>query len=55
MLRDIVTHAWGAQGRKWGVRVNCISAGPLASRAARGLGAAADGEGPQQHLSTLQF
>ncbi len=25
-------------GRKWGVRVNCISAGPLASRAAKAIG-----------------
>lgn len=25
-------------GRKWGLRVNCISAGPLASRAARAIG-----------------
>ncbi|MGD0679154.1 MAG: enoyl-[acyl-carrier-protein] reductase [Polyangiaceae bacterium] len=35
--------AWEA-GRKWGHRVNCISAGPLASRAASAIGAAA-GEG----------
>jgi enoyl-[acyl-carrier protein] reductase I len=37
--------AWEA-GRKWGHRVNCISAGPLASRAASAIGrnaAAADG------------
>merc|ERR1712216_211386 len=25
-------------GRRWGIRVNCISAGPLASRAARAIG-----------------
>jgi enoyl-[acyl-carrier protein] reductase I len=31
--------AWEA-GRKWGHRVNCISAGPLASRAASAIGAA---------------
>jgi enoyl-[acyl-carrier protein] reductase I len=30
--------AWEA-GRKWGLRVNCISAGPLASRAASAIGA----------------
>jgi enoyl-[acyl-carrier protein] reductase I len=35
--------AWEA-GRKWGHRVNCISAGPLASRAASAIGAA-PGEG----------
>jgi enoyl-[acyl-carrier protein] reductase I len=29
--------AWEA-GRKWGLRVNCISAGPLASRAASAIG-----------------
>src|SRR5262249_17933771 len=29
--------AWEA-GRKWGHRVNCISAGPLASRAASAIG-----------------
>jgi enoyl-[acyl-carrier protein] reductase I len=39
--------AWEA-GRKWGHRVNCISAGPLASRAASAIGKdapAAGGEG----------
>ena len=38
--------AWEA-GRKWGHRVNCISAGPLASRAASAIGkeAAAPAEG----------
>jgi enoyl-[acyl-carrier protein] reductase I len=30
--------AWEA-GRKWGIRVNVISAGPLRSRAARAIGA----------------
>jgi enoyl-[acyl-carrier protein] reductase I len=34
---DTRTLAWEA-GRKWGVRVNAISAGPLASRAARAIG-----------------
>jgi enoyl-[acyl-carrier protein] reductase I len=29
--------AWEA-GRKWGIRVNCVSAGPLASRAASAIG-----------------
>src|SRR5581483_2916127 len=29
--------AWEA-GRKWGLRVNCVSAGPLASRAASAIG-----------------
>lgn len=32
-------------GRRWGHRVNCISAGPLASRAASAIGKAAEGEG----------
>jgi enoyl-[acyl-carrier protein] reductase I len=36
--------AWEA-GRKWGHRVNCISAGPLASRAASAIGREAPGEG----------
>jgi enoyl-[acyl-carrier protein] reductase I len=35
---DTRTLAWEA-GRKWGVRVNVISAGPLRSRAARAIGA----------------
>ena len=35
--------AWEA-GRKWGHRVNCISAGPLASRAASAIGRDAPGE-----------
>jgi enoyl-[acyl-carrier protein] reductase I len=35
--------AWEA-GRKWGLRVNCISAGPLASRAASAIGRE-EGEG----------
>ncbi|HEY4014408.1 MAG TPA: enoyl-[acyl-carrier-protein] reductase [Polyangiaceae bacterium] len=34
--------AWEA-GRKWGHRVNCISAGPLASRAASAIGRSAEG------------
>jgi enoyl-[acyl-carrier protein] reductase I len=34
--------AWEA-GRKWGHRVNCISAGPLASRAASAIGRPAPG------------
>jgi enoyl-[acyl-carrier protein] reductase I len=34
--------AWEA-GRKWGHRVNCISAGPLASRAASAIGAGPGG------------
>lgn len=34
--------AWEA-GRKWGVRVNCVSAGPLASRAASAIGREAPG------------
>src|SRR5579883_1314190 len=36
--------AWEA-GRRWGVRVNCVSAGPLASRAASAIGREASGEG----------
>jgi enoyl-[acyl-carrier protein] reductase I len=36
--------AWEA-GRKWGHRVNCISAGPHASRAAAAIGRDAAGEG----------
>lgn len=36
--------AWEA-GRKWGHRVNCISAGPLASRAASAIGRPAPGAG----------
>ncbi len=37
--------AWEA-GRKWGLRVNCVSAGPLASRAASAIGRdAAPGDG----------
>jgi enoyl-[acyl-carrier protein] reductase I len=35
--------AWEA-GRKWGHRVNCISAGPLASRAATAIGKEAPGD-----------
>jgi enoyl-[acyl-carrier protein] reductase I len=35
--------AWEA-GRKWGHRVNCISAGPLASRAASAIGKDAPGD-----------
>ena len=34
---DTRTLAWEA-GRKWGVRVNTISAGPLRSRAAKAIG-----------------
>ncbi len=34
--------AWEA-GRKWGLRVNCISAGPLASRAASAIGRSPQG------------
>lgn len=34
---DTRTLAWEA-GRKWGIRVNTISAGPLASRAAKAIG-----------------
>src|ERR1700733_6640687 len=37
--------AWEA-GRKWGHRVNCVSAGPLASRAASAIGRDAPGEVP---------
>jgi enoyl-[acyl-carrier protein] reductase I len=33
--------AWEA-GRKWGHRVNCVSAGPFASRAASAIGAGKD-------------
>jgi enoyl-[acyl-carrier protein] reductase I len=36
--------AWEA-GRKWGHRVNCISAGPLSSRAASAIGREAPAEG----------
>lgn len=34
---DVRTLAWEA-GRKWGIRVNAISAGPLGSRAAKAIG-----------------
>lgn len=34
---DVRTLAWEA-GRKWGIRVNAISAGPLRSRAAKAIG-----------------
>jgi enoyl-[acyl-carrier protein] reductase I len=34
---DVKTLAWEA-GKKWGIRVNCISAGPLKSRAAKAIG-----------------
>jgi len=34
---DTRTLAWEA-GRKWNIRVNCISAGPLGSRAAKAIG-----------------
>ena len=34
---DTRTLAWEA-GRKWGIRINTISAGPLRSRAARAIG-----------------
>ena len=34
---DMKILAWEA-GRKWGVRVNCLSCGPLASRAAKAIG-----------------
>ncbi len=34
---DVRTLAWEA-GRKWNIRVNCISAGPLRSRAAKAIG-----------------
>jgi enoyl-[acyl-carrier protein] reductase I len=34
---DVRTLAYEA-GRKWGIRINCISAGPLRSRAARAIG-----------------
>jgi enoyl-[acyl-carrier protein] reductase I len=34
---DTRTLAWEA-GRKWNIRVNCISAGPLRSRAAKAIG-----------------
>lgn len=37
--------AWEA-GRRWGHRVNCISAGPLASRAASAIGREAPGDAP---------
>jgi enoyl-[acyl-carrier protein] reductase I len=39
--------AWEA-GRRWGHRVNCISAGPLASRAASAIGRTAEGSGREQ-------
>eukprot|EP00658_Telonema_sp_P-2_P003650 TRINITY_DN11363_c0_g1_i3.p1 TRINITY_DN11363_c0_g1~~TRINITY_DN11363_c0_g1_i3.p1 ORF type:complete len:248 (-),score=61.77 TRINITY_DN11363_c0_g1_i3:459-1202(-) len=39
---DVRTLAWEA-GQEWGVRVNCISAGPLASRAAKAIGNRPDG------------
>jgi enoyl-[acyl-carrier protein] reductase I len=41
---DTRTLAWEA-GRKWGHRVNCISAGPLASRAASAIGREPASEG----------
>ncbi|KPK32477.1 MAG: enoyl-ACP reductase [Chlamydiae bacterium SM23_39] len=34
---DIRTLAWEA-GRKWNIKINCISAGPLKSRAAKAIG-----------------
>ena len=34
---DVKTLAWEA-GKKWGIRVNCISAGPLKSRGAKAIG-----------------
>ena len=34
---DVRTLAWEA-GRKWNLRINCISAGPLKSRAAKAIG-----------------
>eukprot|EP00656_Telonema_subtile_P014222 TRINITY_DN17256_c0_g1_i2.p1 TRINITY_DN17256_c0_g1~~TRINITY_DN17256_c0_g1_i2.p1 ORF type:complete len:164 (+),score=34.68 TRINITY_DN17256_c0_g1_i2:648-1139(+) len=46
---DVKTLAWEA-GRKWGVRVNCISAGPLSSRAARAIGTEPDGTGTIQKM-----
>ena len=42
---DTRTLAWEA-GRKWGHRVNCISAGPLASRAASAIGREAPSDTP---------
>jgi enoyl-[acyl-carrier protein] reductase I len=39
--------AWEA-GRRWGHRVNCISAGPLASRAASAIGREQPGEGTER-------
>jgi enoyl-[acyl-carrier protein] reductase I len=43
-------------GRKWGHRVNCISAGPLASRAASAIGKAEagdDGKKPQSFVEQM--
>ncbi|MGA3122019.1 MAG: enoyl-[acyl-carrier-protein] reductase [Polyangiaceae bacterium] len=44
--------AWEV-GRRWGHRVNCISAGPLASRAASAIGAA-PGEGGVKRKSFIE-
>jgi len=44
--------AWEV-GRKWGHRVNCISAGPLASRAASAIGGA-PGEGGAKRKSFIE-
>jgi enoyl-[acyl-carrier protein] reductase I len=42
--------AWEA-GRRWGHRVNCISAGPLASRAASAIGRGSEGAGAGNHAA----
>ena len=44
------TLAWEA-GRKYGIRVNSISAGPLASRAARAIGGGADSRGGEHFVT----
>jgi enoyl-[acyl-carrier protein] reductase I len=40
-------------GRKWGHRVNCISAGPLATRAASAIGGESAGEGGEKGKSFI--
>lgn len=46
--------AWEA-GRKWGLRVNCISAGPLASRAASAIGRDPPAEGGERGKSFIEM
>jgi enoyl-[acyl-carrier protein] reductase I len=45
--------AWEA-GRKWGHRVNCISAGPLASRAASAIGKDAPADGAAKGTAFIE-